>query len=112
MTFRNHMDPVPTATVKAKERSIQCAGCSSEWFEQVRISKIDSLVLATPGQSVPELGYSHVVLRCIKCNDIQELPINLSSAGINPLVESYNDLIDTLEKPNAKDKDAIQAKAK
>lgn len=76
---------------------IQCKTCKCEWFEQIRVSKFDALLVAGPGQTVPELGYSHVLLRCAKCNDLQELPINLSSAGNNPMVGSYTEMAEALQ---------------
>lgn len=76
---------------------IQCKTCKCQWFEQIRVSKIDSFIVAAPGQTVPELGYSHVLLRCAKCSDLQELPINLSSAGNNPMVGSYTEMAEALE---------------
>lgn len=92
---------------------VQCKTCNCEWFEQIRVSKIDSLIVAGPGQTVPELGYSHVLLRCAKCSDLQELPINLSSAGNNPMVASYTSMAEALEeKIDEKTKGSVQAPVK
>lgn len=98
MTLYRDYEAQQQAALRApKNDPIACKGCGCEWFEQIRVSKIDMNTLASPGQTVPELGYTHVLIRCVRCNDLQELPINLSSAGINPMVDSYTQMVDALQ---------------
>lgn len=81
--------------------AVKCKGCGSEWFEQVRATKIDMNIICVPGQPAPEdnaLAYTQMLLRCLRCNDLQELPVNMSGAH-KGIQESYSDLIETLEKP-------------
>jgi hypothetical protein len=84
-----------------KPTHIECLSCKSKFFEQVRVSKIDMAVLATIGQTVPTT-MELVLLRCVKCQDLQELPINMSGSA-KPLQNAYNELRETLEsKPESK----------
>jgi hypothetical protein len=90
----------------AKE-AVKCKSCQSEWFEQIKATKIDMNIICTLGQHAPEdngLAYSQILLRCLRCGDLQELPVNISGAH-KGIQDSYSDLIETLEKPVEK-KDA------
>jgi hypothetical protein len=81
--------------------AVKCKTCASEWFEQVKATKIDMNIICTLGQAAPEdnsLAYSQILLRCLRCNDLQELPVNMSSAH-KAIQDSYSDLVATLETP-------------
>lgn len=82
----------------------KCRNCNCEWFEQVKATKIDMNIICTLGQLAPEdngLAYSQIVLRCLRCNDLQELPVNISGAH-QAVQASYSDLTSELEKPVVK----------
>jgi Na+-transporting NADH:ubiquinone oxidoreductase subunit NqrF len=79
--------------------AIKCKNCSCEWFEQVKATKVDLNIICALGQPAPEdnaLAYSQILLRCLKCNDLQELPINFSSAP-KQMQDSYVDLTKQLQ---------------
>lgn len=87
-----------------KQNAIQCKTCKCEWFEQVKVQKIDMNTICTLGQMAPEdssLAYGQILLRCIKCNDLQELPLNISSAH-KDIQNSYFELTKTLEESKEK----------
>ncbi len=89
------------------KEAVKCKSCNCEWFEQVKATKIDLHIICTLGQPAPEdngLAYSQILLRCLRCNDLQELPVNISGAHKN-IQESYFDLTKTLEEPVEKKKD-------
>jgi hypothetical protein len=80
--------------------AVKCKSCECEWFEQVKATKIDMNIICTLGQLALEdnqLAYSQVLLRCLRCNDLQELPINISAAH-QGMQKSYSDLTQALEK--------------
>jgi hypothetical protein len=82
------------------KEAVKCKTCQCQWFEQVKATKIDMNIICTLGQMAPEdnsLAYSQVLLRCLRCNDLQELPINLSGAH-KAIQNSYLDLTESLDK--------------
>lgn len=92
------------------KEAVKCSSCGCEWFEQIKAMKVDMNIICTLGQQAPEdsgLAYSQVILRCLRCNDLQELPVNISGSH-KAIQDSYADLTESLEKPvekkNASDK--------
>jgi hypothetical protein len=66
----------------------------------MRVFKVDESIFSAPGQTLLEdndLCYSQVMIRCVKCNEVQEPPIN-NSAGTLAMQKSYADLITLLNK--------------
>lgn len=89
---RSHGLPKPT------REAVKCSSCSCEWFEQVKAQKIDLHVISALGQQHPDdgpLSITQILLRCMACNDLQELPINLS-ASHQKMQDSYLDLVDQI----------------
>lgn len=85
----------------AAKEAVKCKSCNCEWFEQIKAVKVDMNTICTLGQAAPEdsgLAYSQILLRCLRCNDLQELPVNISGAH-HAIQESYADLTKTLEQP-------------
>lgn len=104
MTQYRDFNAQQQSALRSKSEAVKCKTCACEWFEQVRATKVDMNIFCTLGQQAPEdndLAYSQILLRCLRCNDLQELPVNLSSAHKN-MLNSYTDLTKALEKISEK----------
>lgn len=84
----------------AKPTYIECLSCKCKYFEQISVSKINMAVLASLGQRVPTTE-DQILLRCVKCQDLQELPVNMSGSA-KGMQDSYNELRGSLEKEEDK----------
>lgn len=84
-------------TINRKE-AVKCQTCKCEWFEVVKAQKIDvnSIMSLLQAPADDTVTYSHFVTRCLRCGDIQELNINLSS-GTQAVSNSYGNLVDSLK---------------
>lgn len=81
--------------------AVECKTCKSQWFEQVRVQKVNMNIMSSLGTAIPEdssLGQSQVLLRCIRCKDLQDPPVNVTGA-VKANQDAWNDLLDTVEKP-------------
>ena len=105
MTEFKDWDMLRNSTPKpAKPRFIECTKCKSQWFEQIEALKVNADIDVSLGQKTLYLNnMPQIVLRCLRCNDFQELPVNLSGVA-KPLQEIYFDLRSTLESPTSEDK--------
>jgi hypothetical protein len=85
-------------------KAVQCKTCNCEWFEQVRATKVDMYISSSLGQQLPidnALANTQYLLRCLKCSDLQELPVNIS--GAHPQMQKdYIELTEELSKPIVK----------
>ncbi len=82
-----------------RQEAVQCKSCKCEWFEQVQAMKVDLYIISSLGQKAPEdssLAYSQYLIRCLRCGDLQELPLNKSGAS-KGMIDSYIDLVKQLE---------------
>lgn len=75
-----------------------CVTCKSEWFQVIKACKISSAIQSAYFQLPGEITF-HYVLKCCKCNDFQELPIQ-ESTGNQSTQDEYRGLIETLSQDN------------
>ena len=76
---------------------ISCPSCSSQWFEQVRISRFKADHNIVLGQDVPPKPSTipYVLLRCICCQDFLEPRVLHNTRDV--VGGDYNHFLDTLE---------------
>lgn len=73
---------------------LNCGSCGSTWFETIVVSRFDSGTIGVLGQKPSSLDTLYL-LKCIRCHDLQEPPIN--AHPMSPLRKDYDSLLDTLE---------------
>jgi hypothetical protein len=80
-----------------KTNELRCVKCSNRWFEAVEAMTIDTNITYTLQQK-PMPFVSHHVLKCLKCGDLQELPMVFNSSSRKDQ-DSYTEMYDELSKP-------------
>jgi len=76
---------------------ISCPSCSSQWFEQVRVSRYKADHNIVLGQDVPPKPSTipYVLLRCVCCKDFLEPRVLHNTRDV--VGGDYNHFLDTLE---------------
>lgn len=99
--------------IKLPDReAVSCKTCKCEWFEQVLAMKVNMHTVSALGQKVPEdngMANPQYVLRCMRCNTLQELPLNIS--GSHPQMQKdYLSMVNDLSKPVEKIESTVGSK--
>lgn len=83
-----------------KSNELKCPTCKNRWFQPVQAMTIDSNITYTIGQAPMPLA-SHFILKCLKCGDLQELPIvfnSISRKDQDAYMEMHNELSEEYKK--------------
>src|SRR5687768_1593268 len=89
---------------------LSCPNCSSQWFEQVKVSRYKADHNIILGQEVPPKSNTvpYIVLRCIRCSDFLEPRVLHNTRDV--VGGDYSHFLDTIE--GKKDKRTDQEKPK
>lgn len=76
---------------------ISCPKCSSQWFEQVKISRYKADHNIVLGQDVPPRPSTipYILLKCVRCNDYLEPRVLHNTRDV--VGGDYDHFLDTLE---------------
>ena len=83
-----------------KAEYLECVKCKSDWMEKVSAGRFDKNKLTTIGQE-PVVEMSFTILRCVRCGELHEPPINRGFS--HPDSDKYDDLLDTLKEDPAEE---------
>lgn len=97
----------PTSTsarpTKREDEYAVCGKCGCSWFEEIKLARIDKNQIVIPGQSVPKLSDSYILLRCGKCGELHEPPLVAStSPSYKTYVTMLRELDSAVEQPPEK----------
>ena len=95
--FQANEQRILKAMEQRDKECISCPNCSSQWFEQVKISRYKADHNIVLGQDVPEKPGTipYVLLKCVRCNDVLEPRVLHNTRDV--VGGDYNHFLDTLE---------------
>jgi hypothetical protein len=71
---------------------VACQTCGCTWFDKIEAIRVDLNQMVNLGSQVPVHGGPFHLLKCMRCNDIQEPSFHAS--GMSPLRTEYDDMLD------------------
>lgn len=71
LQMREELPELPRATRITSDYAV-CATCACSWFQEIRVARVDRNKVLIPGQEVPKLTESMVLLKCAKCGELHE----------------------------------------
>lgn len=90
------------AALKPKApNELQCPTCQNRWFEPIRAMTLDKNITYTLHQT-PMPTNEHWVLKCLRCGDLQELPIVFNSVSRKDQ-DNYMEMHEELSQPFVKE---------
>lgn len=95
--FEKQQQAIMKGLEKRDLECISCPNCSSQWFEQVKVSRFKADHNIVLGQEVPPKSNTipYVLLRCIRCLDFLEPRVLHNTRDV--VGGDYNHFLDTLE---------------
>jgi hypothetical protein len=80
-----------------KVNHIACTNCKCEYFQQIEAAKFDADAQVVLGQSGHKREVFHI-LKCLKCNTLQELPLIRVYGGYGGSdFKKYDQMIDSIK---------------
>lgn len=76
---------------------IACKDCNCEYFQQIEVSKFDADAMVVLGQPGHKKETFHI-LKCLKCNALQELPLTRVYGGYGGTdFKKYDHMVDVIK---------------
>lgn len=97
--FRDWEAQQMTAMRGPKQEFLTCQECGSDWMETVHAIRVDRNKINSLGQA-PMAEASATVLRCVRCGELHEPPVN--RVFNHPESKVYDEFLDTLQEPEEK----------
>lgn len=84
-----------TAMNGPPKQLIKCIECAGSWFETVQLNQFDSNKISSLGQRPMEDGPAYFVLKCARCGELHEPPVN--RVAFNQEAKEYDGMLDELQ---------------
>lgn len=96
---RDDLPSLPRAARATADYGL-CAKCNCSWFQEIRVARVDRNRVLVPGQEVPKLSESMVLLRCVRCDALHEPIVSSSTSHVfkmhKAMIEELNS-VDTIQ---------------
>lgn len=94
----NEFEKAQNAALKGPPKQlIKCVECGGSWFECIELSQFDANKMSSLGQRPPYDGSTYFVLKCGRCGELHEPPVN--RVMFNTETKDYDSMLDELQAP-------------
>jgi hypothetical protein len=95
--FNRQQEAIQKQLEKRDSECVSCPKCSSQWFEEVEVSRYKSDHNIVLGQKVPAKPGTipYILLRCVTCTDLLEPRVLHNTRDV--VGGDYNHFLDTVE---------------